>query len=154
MAEEEKAQGAEPEQPADAPEAQEKPRIIVDDDWKAQAQAEKERLAEKADEPDSVAGTEAEAEARPRELPEAGFPTLVNSLVAQTFYALGGVEDPRTHRRYVDLDLAKHHIDTLAVLEDKTRGNLTDEEQRLLDQALYETRIQYVNIAQRVSPQM
>ena len=65
--------------------------------------------------------------------------------------ALGGVEDPQTKRRYVDLDLAKHHIDTLRILEEKTRGNLTDEEKRMLDRALYETRMQYVQMAQRVT---
>lgn len=126
-----------------------KPKIIVDDDWKTQAQAEKEKLAD-----DVESGVQAGAgkgQAR-RELPPASFTTLVNSLAAQVVFALGGVEDPRTKKRYVDLDLAKHHIDTLAVLEEKTKGNLTDEEVKLLDQAIYETRMQYVQIAQRLSP--
>ncbi|MFW6066159.1 MAG: DUF1844 domain-containing protein, partial [Planctomycetota bacterium] len=58
---------------------------------------------------------------------------------------------PNTKRRYVDLDLAKFHIDTMAVLEEKTKGNLSDEEAKLLDQALYETRMTYVEMAQHVS---
>ena len=61
------------------------------------------------------------------------------------------MEDPKTKRRYVDLDLAKHHIDILGLLEEKTKGNLTDEEKKLLDQALYEVRMQYVQIAQRAT---
>ena len=44
--------------------------------------------------------------------------------------------------------MAKHHIDTLAVLEEKTSGNLTDEEKKLLDNALYEVRMRYVQVAQ------
>ena len=43
--------------------------------------------------------------------------------------------------------MAKHHIDTLAVLEEKTKNNLTPEEQRMLDGALYEARMRYVNVA-------
>jgi hypothetical protein len=62
--------------------------------------------------------------------------------------ALGGYEDPQTKRRYVDLELAKHYIDTLVLLEQKTKGNLTEDEKKLLDRSLYEARMQYVQIAQ------
>jgi hypothetical protein len=121
-----------------------KPKIIVDDDWKAQAQAEKERLDEEVE-----AGEPGQGE--PGEIPPASFTTLVSSLLAQTFMALGGMQDPKTKRRYVDLALAKHHIDMLSVLEDKAKGNLTDDEKKLLDQALYESRMQYVHIAQQIT---
>jgi len=120
------------------------PKIIVDDDWKKQAQAEKENL----DEPAEPAGADAGG---PREIPPASFTTLVSTLMMQTMMALGGMEDPRTKQPVVDLALAKHHIDTLAVLEEKTAGNLDDEEKKLLDQAIYQTRMQYVQIAQQVS---
>lgn len=137
----------------------EKPKIIVDDDWKAQAQAEKDRLAkeaeQKAAQPSPAAGPAVTGppgeEAEPRELPPASFTTLVSSLMTQAFFALGGMEDPQTHRRYVDLELAKHHIDTLSVLEEKTRGNLGEEEKRLLDRTLYQTRMQYVQVAQHLA---
>ncbi len=123
---------------------QEASKIIVDDDWKAQAQAEKEKLAEATEKPGGP-------QPGPREIPPASFVTLVNSLAVQTMLALGGVEDPRTKKRMVDLDLAKHHIDTLAVIEEKTSGNLTDDEKKLLDKTIYETRMVYVQMAQRVS---
>jgi hypothetical protein len=132
---------------------QDKPKIVVDDDWKAQAQAEKEKLAEEIERKPTERGAARgapEGKER-RELPPASFTTLVSSLMTQILFALGGVEDPETKRRYVDLDLAKHHIDTLSVLEQKTKGNLTDEERKLLDRALYETRMQYVQLAQRLS---
>ncbi len=148
-----------------------KPKIIVDDDWKTQAQAEKQRLAEQVEkkaQPAAPAGAdagtsqaggaagaptrEAAAEAQQeRKLPEAGFATHVNSMVTQAFMAMGGMEDPRTKQRMLDLDVAKYHIDTLVMLEEKTRGNLTDDEKRLIDQGLYECRLQYVHVAQSVT---
>ena len=139
MAEEEKNKDAE----------QEQPKIIVDDDWKAQAQAEKEKLAEQVEADAEQVGDEA---AGPRQLPPASFTTLVSSLMTQIVFALGGMEDPQTKKRYVDLELAKHHIDTLSVLEEKTKGHLSDDERQILDRALYETRLQYVQLAQRLSP--
>jgi hypothetical protein len=121
-----------------------KPKIIVDDDWKTRAQAEKAKLAEEA----AKAPPEGEAAGGPREIPPASFASLVGSLMTQVFMALGGYEDPQTHRRYVDLELAKHYIDTFNILEEKTRGNLSEEEKKLLDRSLYEARMQYVQIAQ------
>jgi hypothetical protein len=139
----------------EAPKEKDKPKIVVDDTWKAQAQAEKERLAKEAETakpatPPQAGKAGAEADRRERELPPADFATLVSTLVTQIFLALGGYEDPKTKRRYVDLALARHHIDMLTVLEEKTRGNLTPQEKTLLDKALYETRMQYVQLAQRL----
>jgi len=133
--------------------AGEQPKIIVDDDWKAQAQAEKQKLNEQVkqsgDAPGASTGPAGPGERR--QLPEASITTLVTLLANQALLALGGMEDPETKRRIVDLDLAKHQIDTLSVLEAKTKGNLTDEEQKLLDTALYQIRMQFVAIAQAVS---
>ena len=73
---------------------------------------------------------------------------FVSGLVTQILFALGAIEDPQTKQRYRNLPLAKHHIDTLAILEEKTKGNLSEDEKKLLDNALYEVRMQYVQIAQ------
>jgi hypothetical protein len=81
-----------------------------------------------------------------RELPPASFATLVQSLVTQALFYLGDLA-VRGGEPVVNLDMAKHHIDTLGVLEEKTRGNLSADEQRLLDSALYEARMRYVNTA-------
>ncbi len=148
MAENEQAEPSGPQ--AQPQEPAEEPKIIVDDDWKAQARAEKEKLAKEVESEGGAAPAAARGERGPRELPEASFSTLVNSIITQTFMAMGAMQD-RSGRRYVDLEVAKHHIDTLVVLDEKTKGNLTDEEKKLLDQGLYECRMQYVNIAQRVS---
>ena len=141
--------------------AQEEPKIIIDDDWKSQAQAEKEKLAQEV-EADQAAAPAAGAApagapgepgepAGSRELPPASLSTLVTMLATQALMAMQGMEDPQTGQRMVDLDLAKHHIDTIAILEEKTKGNVTDEEKALLDQVVYQVRMQYVQIAQATS---
>jgi len=144
--------------PEDPQDKTEQPKIIIDDDWKAQAQAEKERLAQEMDaEPPAPEAPAGPADQQPaqggsdgagREVPPASFPILVNSLLTQTFFSLGAIADPASGRRYVDLALAKHHIDMLGVLEEKTKGNLTEDETKLLDRAIYEARMQYVQTAQ------
>ena len=133
-----------------AQDKKEEPKIIVDDDWKAQAQAEKEKLAEQLEKEASKPqdGPARAGEAQQRELPPASFSVLVSSMVTQILFALGEIEDPQTKNRYMDVSLAKHHIDMLSVLEDKTKGNLSPEEKKLLDRALYEVRMQYVQVAQ------
>jgi hypothetical protein len=137
--------------------ADEKPTIHVDSDWKRQAQEEKQRLAEqekkKAQEQAQSAATEAAGSAarssgRPERatMPTASFPTLVQSLVTQTLFYLGDL-GARGGQPTVNLDMAKHNIDMLGVLEEKTVNNLAPDEKHLLDAALYETRMRYVSVA-------
>jgi hypothetical protein len=66
--------------------------------------------------------------------------------MTQALFYLGDLA-PQGSQPTVNLDMAKHQIDTLSILEDKTRGNLNEEEQKLLDTALYESRMRYVNVA-------
>src|SRR5580693_7440990 len=125
--------------------AEEKPSLHIDTDWKKQAQEEKRRLAEQAAaKPAAPAVTEpveapvdAPAGARPGarqrgQLPQASFMTLVQSLMTQALFYLGELA-ARGAEPSVNLDMAKHQIDTLGVLEEKTKGNLTEDEQRLMD---------------------
>ena len=133
-----------------------KPKIVVDDDWKAQARAEKEKLAEQVEggerAGDEAAGDEAAGGAapagEPRDIPPASFSTLVTMLATQALLAMQPATDPNTGKPARNMDLAKHQVDALAVLEEKTKGNLTDDEKALLDQALYQVRMQYVQVAQ------
>ena len=127
-----------------------KPKIIVDEDWKAKDRAEKQRL-----EAELESGKDAPGQRRgPREVPPASFETLVSTIGTQALLAMGGMEDPQTKRRIVDLDMAKHQIDTLGVLEEKTKGNLTEAESKLLSQVLYQIRMQFVQLAQMAPPTM
>lgn len=127
----------------------EAPKIQIDSDWKAQAQAEKQKLAEQAKAKPAASGASAAgaAGAGPGQLPPANFEGLVVSLARQAIYALGGIADPQTGQRMVILDLARHSIDLLGVLEEKTKNNLTEEESTLIAQTLYELRNRYVQIS-------
>ena len=77
-------------------------------------------------------------------LPKIDFSSFVLSLYSSGLVQLGKVEDPSTGKTSVNLELAKHTIDMIAMLEDKTRGNLNSEEENLLKALLSEMRMAYV----------
>ena len=77
-------------------------------------------------------------------IPEASFSLFVSSLVTQALFSLGEVENPFSKTIEQNLDQAKFTIDTLQIIKDKTSGNLTDDETKLLDTALYDLRMRYV----------
>jgi hypothetical protein len=79
---------------------------------------------------------------------EAGseFARVVSSLATTAYSALGLLSDPSTGVRHRDLAVARQMIDWLAVLEQKTRGNLSFEESDLLSRVLYELRLAYVEV--------
>ncbi|NVM21268.1 MAG: DUF1844 domain-containing protein [Desulfobacterales bacterium] len=90
---------------------------------------------------------EAEAESAPEEgaqLPEVNFSTFVFSLSSSAFLHFGEIPDPSTGKKKKNLPMAKHTIDILAMLEEKTRGNLADDEGQLLKNILYDLRMRYV----------
>ena len=121
------------------------PKIIVDDDWKTQARAEKAKLSEQAE------AKAAEKEAAPAPDRPLGFIDLVQMLATQSLMYLGAFPDPQTGKAMVALDLAKLHIDLLGVLEEKTRGNITDEESKAVAGMLNELRLQYVEMTKAVA---
>lgn len=75
------------------------------------------------------------------------FNTFVLSLSASAAMHLGMAPSPLTGQAEVSLPLARQTIDLLALLEEKTEGNLTGEEERLLAQVLYDLRMQYVSLS-------
>ena len=77
-------------------------------------------------------------------MPEVTFAALIMSLNTSVLYHLGEISDPTTGEKNRDMVLAKHSIDTLAMLEEKTKGNLTDEEKDLLGTILYELKMRFV----------
>jgi len=77
-------------------------------------------------------------------MPEVTFTALVMSLNTSALFHLGEISDPATGEKNTDLVLAKHTIDTLKLLEDKTQGNLNDEEKELLKNIIYDLKIRYV----------
>jgi hypothetical protein len=77
-------------------------------------------------------------------LPKIDFSGFILSLYSSGLVQLGSVEDPSTGKKSKNLDLAKHTIEMIAMLEEKTRGNLTKDEENLLKVLLSEIRIAYV----------
>lgn len=129
------------------------PKIQIDSDWKAEAQREKERLAKKdqAKAPGSKSGAPGRES---QELPEASFKSLVGMLASQAVMGLGALADPQSGRIVIDLEGARFAIDMLDVIEQKTKGNLDDDEAKELRQVLAELRQRFVQISQFVARQM
>jgi len=124
----------------------EAPKLHIDSDWKAQAQAEKERLAQEAEKQGAEAGEGKES------LPPADFRGLVGAMATQALLYLGGFPDEQGRAMFAP-EYARHYIDLLGVLDEKTRGNLTDEESKELTGVLHELRSRFVQIVQSVAAQ-
>ncbi len=77
-------------------------------------------------------------------LPKIDFSGFILSLYSTGLVELGNVEDPSTGKKIKNLELAQHTIDMIAMLEEKTRGNLTNDEENLLKTLLSELRLAYV----------
>lgn len=145
----------------------------VDDDWKRKVEEEKERLSEappKRERPRGEARPapgapadagpprpEAPSEAEPgpgfEEEDERGggpaatpFLRFVGDLANQALTALGVYPDPMTRTRQVSIEQARYIIDVLRILKEKTKGNLTPDEQRVVDGLVYELQLQYVEM--------
>jgi Domain of unknown function (DUF1844) len=113
--------GTEPPRPSDAPAAP--PAEDADDDASA----------------GDPRGTDASS------LPAVDFHTFVLSLGSSALLHLGELEHPEGGDVEKDLPLAKHTIDILSMLEQKTKGNLTSAEEKLIESLLYDLRLRYVN---------
>ncbi len=77
-------------------------------------------------------------------LPQVTFSTFVFSLSSSALVHLGEIPDPGSQRVETDLPLAKQIIDTLGMLDEKTRGNLSSDEEHLLKSVLYDLRVRFV----------
>lgn len=77
-------------------------------------------------------------------MPELTFSTFVFSLNSSALVHLGLIRDPSGNESMKDLALAKQTIDILGILEEKTKGNLTDDEAKLLKNILHDLRMMYV----------
>jgi hypothetical protein len=101
----------------------------IDESWKEAAEKEKEALKK-------------EGKFIP---PTPDFSFFVTTLALQTSIALGQVPNPATNKNEEDLTQAKFLIDTLGMLKEKTKGNLSTEETNLLENILYELRMLYIS---------
>lgn len=119
-------------------------KIIIDEDWKQQAQKEKEILAaqEKAEKEKTQ-----QDKSRRGPLPKGDFAALISMLVTQALFALGVLQVEGQEKKEPDLELAKYNIDMLETIEEKTKDNLTEEEEKVLENTLSQVRMAYVKVA-------
>ncbi len=124
--------------------AEDDAKLQIDDDWKSQAAQEKARLAEDLEEKSSQQPPH-----------EAGFLEIIQLLATQAVVGLGGLAGPGGQQIPPSLEVAKHFIDLLEVLEGKTHGNVSPQEKRVLDTTLHQLRMAYVEAVHGpVSPGM
>ncbi len=150
---------------ADDPNVDE-PKLIIDEDWKTQVEREKEMLkkqkqqAAPSDESSDHSNSESvgvetpsdadktESKSQSHAAPPATFEYLVSGMATQAVAAMGQLPDDDGNPFPVNLEYARHYIDLLGVLEAKTQGNLSDHEQKFLQDTLYQLRMLFVSVKQ------
>jgi hypothetical protein len=137
--------------------------IKADDDWKERVRQEARELDAArqsaggsaspgaAGQGDPDAGAErhdfpADDAGEHMPLPPASFLTLVQMFSMQAIVAMGFIPDPQTGQVTTNLELARHFIDLLGVLEEKTKGRLSSEEEQFLTASLHELRMGFVEL--------
>lgn len=140
-------------------------KIHIDADWKAEAAKEKQRLSEQSKAASAEAakaagaaggqkpGGGAAGAGEQRGIPKASFETLVSHAASQALLFLGVMPDPSTGRRMYHPEMARFQIDTLAVIAEKTEGNLSEDEKKMLDTTLYELRQAYIQVSNAMREQ-
>jgi hypothetical protein len=120
-------------------------KLIIDEDWKNQAQRDKEKLAEQEAQEEHDEGGEDTG------LPPADLTGLASMLATQAFFALGLIGREGEPQRAPDFVLGKFHIDMLEMLEQKTAGNRTDDETKMFTGTLGQLRMAFVQLAEKAS---
>ncbi|MCG6155240.1 DUF1844 domain-containing protein [Rubinisphaera margarita] len=118
-------------------------KIHIDEDWKTKVESERAAEAAGQNQPVESEG-EAPEQIDASQLPPASFPLLVSMFSTQAMVALGLIPNPMTNKPDLQPALARHYIDLLAVLEEKSKGNLEHEEEQMITQTVHELRMIYV----------
>lgn len=133
-------------------------KIIIDDDWKSQVAAEKEALKQEATNAqqsstgdpatgDPATAGEATADSS-RQMPPASLEMLVTTLATEAMVALGQFPNPATQEVSLNPEHASYAIDMLAMLEEKTKGNLTPAEETMFTDLLHQLRMMFIAVQQ------
>jgi len=120
-------------------------RIFAEGDREQEEKEDKAKPSKeevKADEPEEAVAPEEDK--TDFQFPEINFATFIFSLNSSVLVQLGVIDDPATGKKAKNLHLAKQTIDILGMLEEKTRGNLTKDEESMLKNILYDLRIIYI----------
>jgi len=123
--------------------ADDEKKIIIDENWKSQVQSEKEELEESRKEGGGdAAGGPSAASA----FPPASFEMHLSALVTEAMVALGKIPHPLSGQPEKNLGQAKYIVDTVEMLEEKTRGNLSEQESLAITDLLHQLRMLYVAV--------
>ncbi len=114
---------------------------FVDNDWKQQAEEQKKKIEEQY-----------AAKKEQQKVPPANFYTLLSSFASQAMVALGDMQLPGAEGRSIDFDAARFAIDTLEIIKEKTKGNLSAEEGQTLNDTLQGLRLRFVEKKKGESP--
>jgi uncharacterized protein DUF1844 len=132
------------------PEEKPEPKVVATEAAAAapatEAQAVPEREVTAQAEPAPAAEEEFSEDDLAEARDPASFVSFVMSIASNAASALGMMEHPVTHQREVDVELGKHWIDVLGMLQKKTVGNLSPQEKRMLEGLLSDLRMQYVSL--------
>jgi hypothetical protein len=119
----------------------EEKKIIIDEDWKSQVEAEKETLAkDQVEQPEAPDGAQ--------ELPPASFEMLLTSLATEAMISLGQLPNMGTGQAETNVPQARYAIDMLQVIEEKTKGNLSPGEEQAMEGLLHQLRMMFVSVQQ------
>lgn len=121
-------------------------KIIIDEDWKTQVEAERE-----ADQNPQEKPTDADEDLGTDQMPwpEPSLPLLITTLATQAMAAMGLMVHPVTEQATTDLGQAKHFVDTIDMLQTKTQGNRSPEEDAMFENVLHELRMAFVAVQEK-----
>jgi len=123
-------------------EEEEKGFVVRDRRFAAQKEEAEEAAPKKGEQREESKGEDASQKETP--LPEINFTNFLLSISTSALFQLGEIPDPTTKQSVKELPLAKQTIDLIGMLKEKTKGNLTPEEEKLMEYILYDLRMRYV----------
>ena len=126
-------------------EEEEKGFVVRDKRFSAGKEEKEEARTEEQEKISEASNEEVSSQAAP--LPEIDFTNFVLSLSTSALIQLGDVPDPFTQKTSKNLPLAKQTIDLIGMLKEKTKGNLSSEEGKIIEYLLYDLRMRYVKAA-------
>jgi hypothetical protein len=129
-------------------------KLIIDEDWKSQVEAEREAakqpVSSKPAAPAATNGGEP-TDADDFPMPPASLEMLISTLVTEAMIALGQIPHPATGKAELRPNQAKYLIDTIAVLSEKTKGNVSADEEQAFTNLLHQLRMAFVALTERTT---
>ncbi len=119
--------------------ADDEKKIIVDEDWKKEAKQEKEKLVKET--------TETKEKSNDQKMPPGDFAAVISMMATQALFAMGMLQVEGQEDRKIDLNIAKYNIDMLETIQEKTKGNLAKDEEKILSNTISQLQSAYVQKA-------